>query len=205
MMAEKARLFHDQSMLAEILAADGPKEAKAFGRKVRGFDNDAWNEHRTEIVKRGNLAKFSQHVDLKEFLLQTRTYQTQQPLGLVAEPKTKYETKSNQAKQSSSDARKEVRERVREQPKRYDVVGATESVVDQKEYLKNIKSKIDAKGLLTSNVILVEAAGRDTIWGIGLGKQNPKSSDPFTWRGLNLLGFVLTAVRDEIFESSQPT
>jgi len=32
----------------------------------------------------------------------------------------------------------------------------------------------------SSPVILVEAAGRDVIWGIGLGKNNPKSQDPLT-------------------------
>ena len=46
--------------------------------------------------------------------------------------------------------------------------------------------------------IFVEAAGRDTIWGIGLGSKNPKARDPATWRGLNLLGFALTEVRQRI-------
>ncbi len=63
MMAEKARLFQDQEMLTEILACESPREAKAFGRKVRGFDQDIWGEQRFDIVKRGNLAKFSQHAD----------------------------------------------------------------------------------------------------------------------------------------------
>ena len=40
MMAEKARLFGDPEMLAEIIQAPGPKEAKASGRKVRNFDGD---------------------------------------------------------------------------------------------------------------------------------------------------------------------
>ena len=50
----------------------------------------------------------------------------------------------------------------------------------------------------TKGTILVEAAGRDVIWGIGLGKNNEKAQDPATWRGRNLLGFVLTDVRDRL-------
>ena len=50
----------------------------------------------------------------------------------------------------------------------------------------------------TGETILVEAAGRDVIWGIGLGKANEKAQDPRTWRGRNLLGFALTEVRRKI-------
>jgi len=89
----------------------------AFGRKVKGFDQEKWNAERFDIVYRGNVAKFDQNEELGEFL--GSTYGT----------------------------------------------------------------------------ILVEAAGRDTIWGIGLGQSNPKAKDPGTWRGRNLLGFVLTKVR----------
>jgi len=52
--------------------------------------------------------------------------------------------------------------------------------------------------LSTGGTILVEAAGRDGIWGIGLGKDNEKSRDPRTWRGRNLLGIVLTEVREQL-------
>ncbi len=71
MMAEKARLFDDQEMCAKILAASHPGEAKKFGREVRGFDGKIWNQHRFDIVVRGNLAKFSQDDALKTFLLNT--------------------------------------------------------------------------------------------------------------------------------------
>ena len=71
MMAGKAKLFDDQEILEKILLAKTPGEAKALGRKVRNFDNTTWEAHRYEIVKQGNLHKFSQHEDLKEFLLNT--------------------------------------------------------------------------------------------------------------------------------------
>ena len=50
----------------------------------------------------------------------------------------------------------------------------------------------------TEGTIIVEAAGRDVIWGIGLGASNPKALDPRTWRGRNLLGFALTDVRERL-------
>ena len=71
MMAEKARLFKDDEMLAKIIAASHPGEAKKLGRQVKGFKQEVWLEHRFSIVVGGNLGKFSQQQDLKEFLLNT--------------------------------------------------------------------------------------------------------------------------------------
>lgn len=122
MMAEKARLFGDQEMLQKIMETDQPKEMKAYGRGVRGFDEEVWNRSCVEIVRQGNLAKFSQNPELWEFLKGTR--------------------------------------------KR----------------------------------ILVEASPRDRIWGIGMDQSNPDAQCPLKWRGTNLLGFVLTRVRDELLE-----
>jgi len=54
----------------------------------------------------------------------------------------------------------------------------------------------------TKGTILVEAAPRDRIWGIGLGKDNPKALDKRNWRGKNLLGYILTDVREELMNKS---
>ncbi len=50
--------------------------------------------------------------------------------------------------------------------------------------------------LQTGQKVLVEASPLDTIWGIGLGKDNPNAQQASTWRGENLLGFALMEVRD---------
>lgn len=72
MMAEKARMFGDEAMLAEIMKASHPKEMIAFGRAVSGFDKEAWDRTCYEIVKRENVAKFSQNPELLDFLLGTK-------------------------------------------------------------------------------------------------------------------------------------
>jgi len=72
MMAEKARLFNDEKQLEEIITCNSPAEAKQWGRKVIGFTPKKWNAHKYEIVKRGNIYKFSQHPELKTFLLNTK-------------------------------------------------------------------------------------------------------------------------------------
>lgn len=52
--------------------------------------------------------------------------------------------------------------------------------------------------LATGDEVLVEAAPRDQIWGIGLGRGNPLVSDPSKWRGRNLLGFALMRAREAL-------
>lgn len=52
--------------------------------------------------------------------------------------------------------------------------------------------------LNTGNRQFVEASPYDTIWGIGMGLDNPLINDPTKWKGLNLLGQVLTFVRDTL-------
>ncbi len=52
--------------------------------------------------------------------------------------------------------------------------------------------------LSTKNRVLVEASPVDSIWGIGLAKNNRKVYHPSQWQGQNLLGFALMEVRDEL-------
>jgi ribA/ribD-fused uncharacterized protein len=120
MMAEKARLFADEPARARIIQAASPKQAKALGRRVNGFDEAAWAAARFDLVVAGNAAKFGQHAALGAFLHDT------------------------------------------------------------------------------GDQVLVEASPVDPIWGIGLGAADPRATDPAQWRGLNLLGFALMAVRSQL-------
>lgn len=97
-----------------------PKEAKTLGRSLKNFCPEIWDKYKLGVVYRGNLAKFTQHPKLKEYLLST------------------------------------------------------------------------------GNKILVEASPYDKVWGIGLGKNDPRVYDPNLWLGQNLLGFILMDVRETI-------
>lgn len=122
MMAEKARVFNNEALINEILADSNPQKAKALGRKVTGFTNEIWNQHRFEIVVKGNIYKFSQNNELKQFLISTK------------------------------------------------------------------------------NRVLVEASPNDKVWGIGLTEDDKNASNPFKWKGLNLLGFALMEARRILME-----
>ncbi len=74
MMAQKALLFDDQAVFAKILAAKHPKQAKALGREVAKFDESVWQDKRFDIVVDANLAKFKQHKELGQYLINTGTW-----------------------------------------------------------------------------------------------------------------------------------
>ena len=120
MMVHKVRLFGDNATATAMLAASTADEAKSLGRKVRGFSDEVWLQHREEIVYAGNVAKFTHNHKLRKFLLGTGT------------------------------------------------------------------------------TVLVEASPVDPIWGIGLAKEDPLAVDPTAWPGLNLLGFALMKVREQL-------
>ena len=50
----------------------------------------------------------------------------------------------------------------------------------------------------TGDAVLCECAVRDKIWGIGLSMKDPDRFDRRKWRGQNLLGYALMAVRKKL-------
>jgi ribA/ribD-fused uncharacterized protein len=71
MMWRKATMFGDHETAARVLLASTPKEAKSLGRQASGFDQQAWESARYDIVVDAGRHKFGQHDDLREFLLNT--------------------------------------------------------------------------------------------------------------------------------------
>lgn len=123
MMYNKAKFSKNEAKLDKvILSLDDPSDMKSYGRSICDLDYVAWEEKREEIVKKGNMAKFSQNEKLREELVNT--------------------------------------------------------------YPK----------------LLVEASPHDQVWGIGLAADDPKIFDVNNWRGFNLLGKIITDVRDELLK-----
>jgi ribA/ribD-fused uncharacterized protein len=71
MMAQKAILFDDNDIFQKILQAHKPAEVKELGRQIRGFDAHTWDKKKFDIVRAGNMHKFSQNKTLQEFLMNT--------------------------------------------------------------------------------------------------------------------------------------
>lgn len=71
MMYCKAKLFGDEDAASKIIKVTTPREHKALGRQVRGFDEAKWNEKREIYVRKGCQAKFSQNPQMLTFLLET--------------------------------------------------------------------------------------------------------------------------------------
>ena len=61
MMFAKAKLFEDAASANAILATNDPSQQKRLGAGVALFQQGVWDRWKTEIVYRGNLAKFSQN------------------------------------------------------------------------------------------------------------------------------------------------
>lgn len=71
MMYMKAFIFNDFDSVQKIMKTKYSSEQKKFGRSVKGFDENRWNNVKMDIVFNGNLLKFSQNKDLEDLLLST--------------------------------------------------------------------------------------------------------------------------------------
>jgi len=80
-----------------------------------------------------------------------------------------------------------------------------EKIVTEGCFLK-FSQNSDLKKILlaTGSRLLVEASPYDTIWGIGLKEVDAKKIPKEQWKGLNLLGICLMAVRQQLTTINQP-
>ena len=68
-MYGKAILFKDNKIAKKILESKTPKEAKALGRQVRGFDSDIWDKFKEQIMLYAVTEKFKQNKDLHDEII----------------------------------------------------------------------------------------------------------------------------------------
>ena len=66
---KKARVAGDQNKEQEILFNTDPSIQKSLGNRVKGLDDTAWSGLKRDIMKDILIAKFTQHEDLRNYLL----------------------------------------------------------------------------------------------------------------------------------------
>lgn len=71
MMANKALLFGDSDLFAEIMKTNDPAEIKKFGRRIKNFNQNEWDAHKFDIVTNGNRLKFGQNPAFMKRLIAT--------------------------------------------------------------------------------------------------------------------------------------
>ena len=69
---KKARVAGDQNKEREILFNTDPSIQKSLGNRVKGLDDTAWSGQKRDIMKDILIAKFTQHEDLRNYLLSTK-------------------------------------------------------------------------------------------------------------------------------------
>lgn len=72
MMYQKAILFDDQETAQKVLSTTNPGKQKAFGRQVKNFNQETWDNNCKQIVYDANYAKFTQNENLLKALLKTK-------------------------------------------------------------------------------------------------------------------------------------
>lgn len=71
MMAEKAIMFNDMPTLKDIMNSNNPRQQKALGREVAGFNKQLWESKCLPLVSDICFQKFSQNEHLRDRLLST--------------------------------------------------------------------------------------------------------------------------------------
>jgi ribA/ribD-fused uncharacterized protein len=69
--AMKAIAFKDDETLKKIMKTKTSKAVKALGNKVKDFNEEKWNEQRFDAMYKAVRAKFVQHPELREKLVET--------------------------------------------------------------------------------------------------------------------------------------
>jgi len=76
-----------------------------------------------------------------------------------------------------------------------------EEIVYRGNYAKFTQNKDHLITLMkTGSTYLVEARPEDKVWGIGLAEDDPDAQIQSKWKGLNLLGQVITRVRNDLIQ-----
>ena len=63
--------FNNEETYQLILKETSQKKIKGLGRLIKNFNDEEWNKHKISIVVQGNILKFSQNEELKNFLIGT--------------------------------------------------------------------------------------------------------------------------------------
>ena len=69
----KSLLFNDAATAQKIRSERDPYEIMKLGKSVRNFDKEVWQSKSTDIIRKVNLAKYSQNEQLKDALVKTGT------------------------------------------------------------------------------------------------------------------------------------
>lgn len=69
MMYAKAFLFGDMEALERIMATRDPREQKAIGRQVKGYDDRVWKAQARDLMLPGLVGKFEQNPEIDDVLV----------------------------------------------------------------------------------------------------------------------------------------
>lgn len=193
MMHHKALLFGDAEVAAAILETPSPRDVKALGRAVRGFEQSVWERERARIVVEANWCKFSLPVVSPSVL--DVISEGDEGNGTAGARKEGKEFSNVGEK-----GKEEEEEKEKQSGKFNDGPNPghglrTWKLGNADDALEMRAASFRAVLLATGDRELVEASPRDRIWGVGFGAKNA-AANRRRW-GLNLLGTCLMQVREQ--------